>query len=295
MKLISTIAVLAVTSGALLERDDRQLRQILSRAPHLANSGTELHELMDWLNHRCEGCLGTAAKSAKAALTKEIRGVQEEQEAMWASKFEDDEKHLTAEALVFTEQREQRARKRAEEELQRKEDLRRRAEAEAKAQWQREQELLWQQQEQQKAEKLETEERRAQEKREMELAQLRKYKLAEKLSLYDKEALQQWVEIEEKEQARKAQKEHEIALQAETELAAVRKQKLMQKRQRLALAEKAAALEAERQAFLGKFWPLLRPILATFFREIRAESLDDALTSSPLIRTDMIIESADGR
>ena len=57
MKLLSTLAVLAVASGALLERDDRQLRQILSRAPHLANSGTELHEIVDWLNHRCDGCL----------------------------------------------------------------------------------------------------------------------------------------------------------------------------------------------------------------------------------------------
>ena len=55
MKLLSTLAVLAVASGALLERDDRQLRQILSRAPHLANSGTELHEIVDWLNHRCDG------------------------------------------------------------------------------------------------------------------------------------------------------------------------------------------------------------------------------------------------
>merc|ERR1711934_480671 len=125
-----------------------------------------------------------------------------------------------------------------------------------------------------KAKKLEEQEKKEQETREAELAKLRKDKLAQKLSLYDKEAHAQWVEVEE---------------QAEAELNAIRQQKLAQKRRRQTLAEKAAALEAERQVFLGKFWPALRPVVATFFREIRVDSLDDAMTGSPLIRM------ADGR
>jgi len=290
MKLLSTLAVLAVASGALLERDDRQLRQILSRAPHLANSGTELHEIVDWLNHRCGGCLSVQMlREAKAALTKEIRVVQKQHEQQWKEEEHVQEEQLTQEEQDLAEKLEKRARDRAQEELIRKEDLRSKAEEEAKALWQRQQELLWQQQEETKAKKLEEQEKKEQETREAELAKLRKEKLAQKLSLYDKEAHAQWVEIEAKEEARKAKKEREAEEQAEAELNAVRQQKLAQKRRRQTLAEKAAALEAERQVFLGKFWPALRPVVATFFREIRVDSLDDAMTGAPLIRM------ADGR
>merc|ERR1712072_210185 len=237
----STLAVLAVASGALLERDDRQLRQILSRAPHLANSGTELHEIVDWLNHRCDGCLSVQMlREAKAALTKEIRVVQEQHEQQWKEEEHVQEEELTQEEQDLAKKLEKRARDRAQEELIRKEDLRSKAEEEAKALWQRQQELLWQQQEETKAKKLEEQEKKEQETREAELAKLRKDKLA-------------------------------------------------QKRRRQTLAEKAAALEAERQVFLGKFWPALRPVVATFFREIRVDSLDDAMIGAPLIRM------ADGR
>lgn len=290
MKLLSTLAVLTVASGALLERDDRQLRQILARAPHLANSGTELHEIVDWVNYRCDGCLSIQVlREAKAALTKEIRVVQEQHEQQWKQEEHVQEAQLTQEEQDLAKKLEQRAREKAQENLMRKEDLRNKAEQEAKALWQRQQEMLWQQQEETKAKKLEEQEKKELEKREIELAQLRKEKLAQKLSLYDKEAHAQWVEIEAKDEARKAKKEREAAEQAEAELNALRQRKLAQKRHRQTLAEKAAALEAERQVFLGKFWPSLRPVVATFFREIRVDSFGDTMTGA------LLNHVADGR
>merc|ERR1712188_289370 len=95
---------------------------------------------------------------------------------------------------------------------------------------------------------------------------------------------QQQEETKAKKLEEQEKKEHEAEEQAEAELNAIRQQKLAQKRRRQTLAEKAAALEAERQVFLGKFWPALRPVVATFFREIRVDSLDDAMTGAPLIR-----------
>merc|ERR1712139_183955 len=245
--------------------------------------GTELHELVDWLNHRCEGCLDGIIKNAKAALAKEIQVLQKEHEKQWASDFASQEEQLTAEERVVAQKLELRARQMAEEEMLRKEELRQKAEMDAKERWQKQQELLWQRQEEQKAEAMAEKEKKEQQKREAELAQLRKDKLAQKLSLYDKEAHAQWVEIEEQEQA---SKERKAAQQAEAELTVTRQHKLAEKKRRFALAEKAASMEAERQIFLGKFWPSLRPVVATFFREVRVESLDDAITGSPFTRAD---------
>jgi hypothetical protein len=281
----------STTTPPSAERNDRQLANILDRAPHLVNSGSELNELFDWLNQRCSGCHDLTG--AKVMLAKEILILQSAQEKKWEQEYENEQRIKDIQEQEGAHFREVRARERAERLLQHKEHIFRQEEEAAKARWHKEQEILWQKGEQQKIDTHEQNERKVQQKLEARTRAVRKEKALLKRSLYTKEQRLQWQDHEEKSQAQKLAKEEQAAEEAAISLAATRRMKAAEKRLRLAAAEEVAVAEAKRQQFLAKFWPTFRPIVGAFLVQFQTDAVIDNVMAggalgSPLMDTEMM-------
>jgi hypothetical protein len=291
LRLTLVVLLKLASSTAIPDQSGPQLARILQRAPHLVNSETELNELFDWLNQRCDGCFHKLG-DAKSVLAKEISTLQTAQEKEWAAEFDNEQKLLADKEEEAAFAIEERSRQRAEHMLQRKEELLRQEEEAAKAQWQKEQEIVWQKEEQQVMEAHDAAEKKAHQESENRMAKVRKEKANLKKTLYTKHNRVQWQEFEELKEAESAKKEQQAAKQAEITFAALRQQKKVERQLRLVVAEQSAAAEARRQKFIARFWPTFRPIVSEFLVQFaQGDMMMDSAMASPLMGTEMAVHA----
>lgn len=289
MMLLLSVAS-STTTPTIMESKDRQLTHILGRSPHLVNSGREINELFDWINQRCNGCHDLTG--AKAELAKEIRLLQSAQKKKWEQEYENEQRTKDTKDQEGTYFRETRARERANRLLQHKEQMVRQEDEAAKARWYKEQEIVWQENEQRQIDAHEKLDRKEQQKLEARVTAVRKEKAMLKRSLYTKEQRVQWQKFEETTQAEKLAEEAQAAKEATISLAATRRTKAAEKRLRLAAAEEDPAAEAKRQQFLAKFWPAFRPTVRAFLVQFQTNVvMTGDITGSSLMGTEMLVNA----